>query len=210
MRKSGKTLPAIAKKLKVSKSSVSLWTQDIVLPERARALIQARKVRAREMANEAKRKLTRTKLANVKQESELSMSKTTIDNEMALIMCSLMYWCEGSKSKNDSEFTFTNAEPLTICGFMALLRQAIPQLDEKRFRVKMHLHEYHDESRQRTFWSEVTGIQEQQFQNTFWKPHTGKSTKPNYNGCIHVRYHDVVLSRKISAIARAFLENMVT
>ncbi|KKW39133.1 hypothetical protein A3I46_01735 [Candidatus Kaiserbacteria bacterium RIFCSPLOWO2_02_FULL_54_13] len=119
-----------------------------------------------------------------------------------------MYWCEGTKSKNDSEFTFTNAEPLTIRGFLALLRKALP-LEESRFRIKMHLHDYHDERERRRFWSELTGIPETQFQNTFWKPHTGKNIKHDYPGCIHLRYHDVIISRKICATARAFLGDVI-
>jgi Homeodomain-like domain len=208
LRKEGETIPNIAKKVGVSRGSVSLWLRGISLPEKTRVVMRARASRNRLLAHEARRQLTRNKLADAAILANTLMLKNRIDPETALMLCSLMYWCEGTKSKNDSEFTFTNAEPLTIRGFLALLRKALP-LDESRFRIKMHLHEYHNEHKQRAFWSNVTGIPETQFQNTFWKPNTGKSIKRDYPGCIHLRYHDVLLSRKIYATARALLGNVI-
>ena len=119
-----------------------------------------------------------------------------------------MYWCEGTKTKNDKEFTFTNSDPLLVKGFLALLRKAVP-LEERKFRIKMQLHDYHDEKRQKCFWSEVTRIPETQFQKTFCKSHTSKAIKVGYPGCIQFRYHDVTVSRKICATARAFLGNVI-
>lgn len=206
LRKTGETIPKIAEKIGVSKASVSLWLSGIVLPKKTLRLMNARAAQNRLLANEARRQITRTKLSNAALDAQTLISEQRINSEMALILSSLMYWCEGSKSKNDNEFTFTNAEPLTIKGFLALVRKALP-LDESRFRVKMHLHAYHNERTQKQFWSEVTGIPETQFQNTFWKPNSGKNIKQDYPGCIHVRYHDVLVSRKISAVARSFLAN---
>lgn len=208
LRKKGETIPHIAEKVGVSKASVSLWLRGISLPKKTIELMRVRKIHNRLLANEARKQSTRNKLADADAQAKIMLLKKHIDPETALITCSIMYWCEGTKSKNDSEFTFTNAEPLVIRGFLALLRKALP-LEENRFRVKMHLHEYHDEHTQRRFWSEITGIPETQFQNTFWKPHTGKSIKHEYPGCIQVRYHDVLVSRKISATARAFLRDVI-
>lgn len=204
MRKNGKTIPHIAESIGVSKSSVSIWLRGITLPEKTHKLMRLRSAKNRLLAHEAKRQLTRTRLSNASSEAQALISSQQINPEIALIVCSLMYWCEGTKSENDSEFTFTNADPLIVSGFLALLRAALP-LDENHFRVKMHLHKYHTETVQRKFWSGVTKIPETQFQNTFWKLNSGKNIKQHYQGCIQVRYHDVLVARKISATARNFL-----
>ena len=207
LRKLGKTIPEIAKTLQVSKSSVSLWLRGISLPRKATEELANRRVKSRLLANEAKREITRTKLKLADKEAKDIEKAFSIDSNSALILCALMYWCEGAKSKNDSEFTFTNAEPLLVQGFLYLLRLSLP-LDESKFRVKMHLHSYHKESTQKTFWSRVTHIPETQFQNTYWKTNSGINIKPDYPGCIHVRYHDVTVARKISAVARNFLKSI--
>lgn len=201
----GETIPDIAGKLHVSKASVSLWTRDIAIPKRTLRVMRERQMKNRLLAHEARRRGTKDKLAAAEREARQRFMQKNIDRREALLLCSLLYWCEGSKSKNDTEFTFTNAEPLMIRGFLSLFRTAFPDADPKKLRVNMHLHEYHDERRQRKFWSRVTGIPEAQFTKTFWKAHTGKTTRKGYPGCVHVRYYDVRVSRTVSATARAFL-----
>ena len=207
LRRKDETIPHIAQKLKVSKSSVSLWLRGVILPEKAHRVLKERKIQSRLLASQVRKNTTAKKLETADQGARNAIRSYTIDATTSLILCSLMYWCEGSKSKDDSEFTFTNSDPKTISGFLALLRKAFP-LDENRFRVKMHLHEYHNEAKQKKLWSEVTKIPITQFQNTYWKINTGVSKKLNYAGCVHVRYHDVVVARKISAVARNFLSQL--
>lgn len=207
LRKQGKTLLDIAHELHVSKSSVSIWVRNVILSNRAREILEGRKVKGRLLANQVKRNITLSKLKEVNHEAEVEVTSFDLNSNSALISCALMYWCEGSKSNDDSEFTFTNSDPLIIAGFLALLRKAI-DIDESMFRVKMHLHPYHKELVQKKFWSQVTRIPETQFQNTYWKKNSGTNIKSNYPGCIHVRYHNVVVARKISAVARNFLKSI--
>lgn len=207
LRKRGRTIPEIAQALQVSKSSVSVWLREISLPRETMRELENRRVKSRLLANAAKRKITRLKLGSAHKEAQEILKTYNLDKNSALILCALMYWCEGAKSKNDAEFTFTNAEPLLVRGFLSLLRMSF-SLDESKFRVKMHLHEYHDESTQKKLWSDVTGISKVQFQNTYWKTNSGFNVKPGYPGCVHIRYHDVIVSRKISAVARNFLSSI--
>lgn len=165
------------------------------------------RTRGRLLATEAKKRITRSKLIGAHTEADKLVTSFTVDPVSALMLCALMYWCEGSKSKNDSEFTFTNPDPVTVAGFLTLLRKAL-LIDESRFRVKMHLHAYHNENRQKDYWSRITGIPKNQFQSTYLKQNSGVTIKPNYQGCVHVRYHDVRVARKISAVARIFLTRL--
>ena len=68
----------------------------------------------------------------------------------------------------------------------------------------MHLHEYHKEEKQRKFWSKITGIPEGQFTKTYWRPHTQKRERENYQGCIRVSYYDAHIACRLHAWYNVF------
>ena len=208
LRRQGKTFNEIVAHLGVAKSSVSLWVRDLDLPLEARRRIESLKTAGQKAAQKSKIATTKQNLLRIRQESTGIVKEVLFDKSTALIACSLLYWCEGAKAQNDKTFTFTNSDPMLVQAFIALMRHAFV-LDERKFRVRMHLHEYHSELKQQKFWSKVTGVPPQQFRKTYWKPHTGKTIHVGYPGCIHLDYYDVIIARKTSAIARAFLENVI-
>src|SRR6185369_13954076 len=95
----------------------------------------------------------------------------------------------GNKSPR-SFITFTNSDPDLVATFLRLFRNSF-DLDEKRFRVLMHLHKYHNEEVQRNFWNKITRIKNEQFYRSYLKPNSGKYKKEGYQGCIKVQYTDV-------------------
>jgi hypothetical protein len=208
LRHEGMTLNEITARVGVAKSSVSLWVRNLSLSAEARARIESLQSAGQKAAQKTNLEKTKMKLSNAQGEARRIIREVTITPDVALLSCALLYWCEGEKDKNDTTFTFSNSDSLLVQAFMKLLRHALV-LDERKFRVRMHLHEYHNEALQRKFWSEVTGISEQQFSKTYLKPHTAKTIKDGYPGCIHIEYYDVEVARKIYATARAFFDNVI-
>ncbi|MEJ0053392.1 MAG: hypothetical protein WDN10_01515 [bacterium] len=208
LRYKGHTLNEITAMLGVAKSSVSLWVRTLDISPQARERIASLQTTGQKTARNNRLALTSRILSEAKEDADVLTKRIKLDKDWALVVCSLLYWCEGEKSHNDGRFRFSNSDVDIIRAFVVLLRTALV-LDERKFRICMHLHEYHNESKLRLFWSEITGIPEEQFLKTFWKPHTGKTIKQGYPGCIHITYHDVRVARKISATARAFLKSMV-
>lgn len=208
LRRQGLSLPFIARELNVSKGTVSLWVRDISLSERAKRKIESLRSAGQIASQKALKERTGRALSSAKAEAEALVNALHYDREMALVLCSLLYWCEGTKRHNDNEFTFSNSDPALVQAFMVFMRRSLT-LSEIKFRVKMHLHEYHNEAVEKRFWSKITRIPENQFQSTFWKSNTGNNIHPGYRGCAHIRYHDVRVSRAIYATARAFLENVI-
>ncbi len=208
LRHEGMTLNEITARVGVAKSSVSLWVRDLSLSPKARARIMSLQTAGQKAAQKTNVEKTRTKLSAAKNEAHEMIQTLDVTPNLALLSCALLYWCEGEKDKNDTTFTFSNSDAQLIRAFMRLMRCAL-ELDERKFRVRMHLHEYHNQTLQRKFWSDVTGIPEQQFSKTYWKPHTAKTIKNEYPGCIHIEYYDVIIARKIYATARAFFENVI-
>jgi|SRR3989344_2476344 len=208
LRRKGMTLNEIASRVGVAKSSVSLWVRDLSLSSKAQDRIASLQTAGQKAAQKTNLEQTRKKLLTAKEEAQKAIRGIVITAELALLSCALLYWCEGAKDKNDQTFTFSNSDSQMIQAFMKLMRRAFV-LDERKFRVRMHLHEYHDEPAQKKFWSGITGISEELFAKTYWKPHTAKTIKKGYPGCIHIEYYDVMIARKIYATARAFLEGVI-
>lgn len=68
----------------------------------------------------------------------------------------------------------------------------------------MHLHEYHNETRQRHFWQDITGIPKGQFNRSYMKPNTGKNKRKNYPGCLAITYYDSKVAKELSALYNSF------
>jgi hypothetical protein len=204
LRQLGNSINAIALELHVAKSSVSLWVRDIYLLDTAVAKIQASLSKGQRASRISKRRTTARKLYEANVAAIKIVERVEFEKEIFLLITSILYWCEGRKSKNDDTLTFSNSDPLVIRGYLNSLRNSF-SIQESRFRVVMHLHEYHSEATQRSYWSSQTKIPENQFSKTFWKPHTGKNIRPGYPGCIHIKYYDVTVARAVAAAARAFL-----
>ncbi len=203
-RAKGYSIKEIATTLNVSKSSVSVWVRCIALSSNAQKRIKERQDSARKRASATlhQRKIDRENIAM--QTGRMVVRNAKIDENTARIICSMIYWCEGNKNAGDG-MGFTNSDPRIIETFLSLLRTGF-LINESKFRACIHIHDYHNEAVQLKFWSEKARIPEGQFTKSFKKPHTGKQTHLGYQGCIQIRYRDVVLSRELLAIGEVFME----
>jgi hypothetical protein len=201
MRAKGYSYKQIAKKLNISHSTAFEWTKNIELNESALRRLSSRVADARYRSGYTQH-LSKQKTLDIikrQQKEYLESLKTDKSNQL---LCAMIYWCEGAKS--DEAVTFTNSDPALIAKFLFLLRNSFT-LDESKFRVGMHLHSYHNEEMQRTFWSNITQIPESQFIKTFHKQNSGKVKRHNYPGCISVRYHDCLVARSLLELAKLYM-----
>lgn len=118
------------------------------------------------------------------------------------LTAALLFWCEGSK-RYLNDLRFTNSDPNLICMFLFALRKGFA-VDEKRFRILPHLHEYHVEKAQQEFWSNITKIPLDQFTKTYWKPHTAARKRDGYQGCISLRYNDATIAKTLDILYHTF------
>ncbi|MBU1034130.1 hypothetical protein KKI22_04290 [Patescibacteria group bacterium] len=130
-------------------------------------------------------------------EAQKTLKQIIFTNPINKLICAVLFWAEGSKKTN--HVAFTNSDPKMIVYFLGLLRQSY-DLDEKKFRVSVHLHEYHDLEETLIFWSKITGIAKTQFIKPYRKPHTGLRKKPGYRGCVTIRYYDSEIARELTAL----------
>lgn len=201
-RRNGFSLREISEKLGISKSTASLWLRHIMLSPEAEERISNLGIRGRVKAIETNRKKREAGDATIVQKVESYFISVKIDFKIA---CSLLYWCEGAKHKLNSAVSFTNADPEMISYFLYLFRNSF-NLNEKKFRALIHLHEYHNAEKQLNFWSEVTKIPASQFYKSYLKKNTGKNKKENYPGCINIRYADSKIYKELIFIIRKLIK----
>jgi|SRR3989338_4258774 len=204
LRKRGYSLSEIHRELGVAKSSVSLWVRDVSLSPSVKSKLLDKFTSGQLKSQEVLREKHLNKLARI--QSEVAKDFTDFDYSRVnkLVICSLLYWCEGNKGKSGG-VSFTNSDPNLVKTFLTLLRQVFP-LDERKFRVCMHLHPHHNEQKQKKFWANITNISPEQFNKSFLKQNSGKYKKEGYQGCIRVRYHDSELMYKLFMASALFMK----
>ncbi len=207
LRKQGWSLNELSKELKVSKSSVSLWVNSLVLSEEANHILRKKFTNGQIAAQEAHRKITKVKEGVADEFSKKLLSTFKPEKVNLLLLCSMIYLCEGNKAIRYAT-SFTNSDPLLLATFLKLFRASF-SLDEGKFRACIHLHPYHNKAKQLEFWSRKLSIPKSQFIKPFIKKTKGVFRKEGYEGCVCVRYGDVAIARIIRSVARQFMENML-
>ncbi len=206
LRKQGYSYLEIARSLNISKDTAHRWTKDVLLDSDAQARIQQRLISGRQRSTQIRILNNRAIIDRIHQEAESSLTLYQRSDLSEKILCALIYWCEGSKTK--SLVGFTNSDPQLIRLFLCLLRKSFT-LDERKFRVVVHIHDYHDDDTQKSFWSNVTNVPVCQFTKSYLKQHTGKVRRQDYQGCISVRYYDALIAKQLQALAIAYMQRGV-
>lgn len=198
LRKKGMSVGEIQKRLKVSRSSVSLWVRGIQLSKkqleklylnkktgglRGSIIAAMNKIRARE-------ELTR----RLMQEGAKEIGK--LSRRDKFITGVAMYFAEGDKG--DKNVGFSNSDPSAI-KFMADWFRSVCKVPKKKFRANIYLHDNLDEQKAKIFWVKVTKIPLDQFGKSYIvknNPHRLRKVKHIY-GVLRITVSDVNLQRKI-------------
>jgi len=204
LREIGYSIREISEKLSVSKSSVSVWVRNIPLSSKAKSRIEKQVQKGQEKAQETLRKKRIRKRIREKEEAKKRLKDIKLSKNEKSLLCAMIYWCEGSKYKNDL-VSFTNSDPNLVKTYLKLFRNSF-DLDEKKFRICMHLHSYHNESKQRKFWSKATNIPENQFMKSYIKENSGPRRREGYPGCIKISYYDNVVAGILKNIAIEYMK----
>lgn len=204
MRKRGHTLPEIARKLNVSKSSCSIWFRGLEISISAKAKIEKRKLLARENAFREIRNQRNNRDQAARLRAQTTINNISINKDIAKLICAMLYWSEGEKNRRT--IAFVNSDPTMIKTFLFLFRKSF-KVNESKFRAQLHLHTYHDKTKQLCYWSNLTGIPKKQFY-VYNKPNTGINKKDGYPGCLSVRYYDVTIAMEIESLYKLLAKKL--
>lgn len=205
-RKKGYSLKEISGKLKIAKSTSSGWLRDICLSKTALNRLKKRKIYGQYKAIQTGKRKRIARDAFYKKWAQNKLASILVNKNILRVFCSLLYWTEGAKF-TDNCLKFTNSDPRMISTFLVLLRKGF-DIKEKSLRVNIHLHSYHNDNKQKMFWSKVTKIPLSQFNKSYQKKNTHKRIRKNYAGCVRICYYCSDTARKIRAIYEE-LENYI-
>lgn len=202
LRVSGKTYKEITDKLGIPKSTLSTWFGKQIKGPFDRKAQLAHLERIRPLALEAKRKDKEKQLRILKEKIDKEI-KTFPLNDIGLYksMLAMLYWAEGSKHEKVGGLKFANTDPRLLQLYMALLRKCY-NINEERFRLRLHLHYYHRIKPTKRFWSEMLQIPLSQFNSTYIKKRSRrKRFRKNFMGICFVYYFSGDIRKDLMELA---------
>ncbi len=204
LREKGHSYREIWELLGVPKGTCSDWLRDVAMSAKAKARIHQLGIDGRRHGREAIQLRTEKRDREISSVVDTGMKKIKLTPEIGKLLCSMLYWGEGTK--NLSTVNFMNSDPDMIAVYLKLLRTYFVVKPEK-FRAQLHLHSYHNTKKQKQFWAEVTGISEDRI-SIYKKENSGKNIKIGYPGCISIRYYDSRLAREINYYYNALIDKL--
>lgn len=204
LRKKGYSLSEISRSVGISKSTASLWCRGLVLSQTARKLILLKSIQGRIKACRVIQRKREKARHKIKMKANQVLANITFNKNIFELLCSIMYICEGDTNLSFG-VGFTNSDPGLVRLYLRLFRKSF-KLDESKFKVCVHLHGYHNKTKQLDYWSKVTRIPLDQFIKPYRKKNTGKRIRENYQGCVSIRYYDSMVARELRFLYLAFLK----
>jgi len=167
MRKSGKSLGDISKKLNVTKSTLSFWCKDMILTESTIRKIQTKgklkSIRGLLRYSEFKRKERIER--NILQRQEGATILGTLSSRDVLMVGLGLYWGEGYKYEN-GELGFTNSNPDMIRFYFKWLELWNIKKDSLIFKLTLNKFFIKKENDIENFWINFLGVKKKQFSKT--------------------------------------------
>lgn len=207
LRKQGKTYREILREIPVSKGSLSLWLRDISLTPAQLARVQYKNeaiknnfIKFNELKKLQSQRCKNLIAADATQEID-GISK----RELKFIGIAL-YWAEGHKAHAHS-VDFVNSDPYMIKLMMRWFRE-ICSVQEKRFRIRIYIHNPADIEQAVNYWSGITGVPICQFTKAYEKiSSTSKRKSGNLvpYGICSIRISDIKLITRIQAWIKALM-----
>jgi len=196
LRKAGHTYREILAKVPVSKSSISLWLQEMPLTDTEKSILKHRRddgisrgrIRAAAALHKRREERDSALLETAKKEYSKHRENPLFHTGISL------YWAEGSKRSNS--FCFVNSDTDMVSVMLDWMKNFL-NLDKKDVRARLYIHKPYAHEDCEGYWSRVTGIPIENFRRTIYKP-TGLMVKkrPGYKGCLRIEAGGVVALRK--------------
>lgn len=196
LRKAGRSYSEILSQVPVSKSSLSLWLQNLPLTDAEKSSMKGRRDasisrgRIRAAASLHKKRLDRDRILYIEAQSQYREFASDPFFHFGLAL----YWAEGTK--RGGTFTFTNSEPEMIALMVRWMDKYLGVTKES-ISARLHIHKPYAGEELESYWSERIGIPRSNFRKTIYKP-TSKLIKlrSDYKGCLRIEVCRVAYLRK--------------
>lgn len=212
LRKQGKSIKAIAALLNVSKSTVSLWCEDVALSARQRAVLDQNRLlgghRGRIKGTQTQKEKKKRKIQDYYQKGLREVG--WVKNRDLLIAGLGLYMGEGNKKGNT--FQFSNSDHALVVVIIRWLRECL-NVQKKDITCRVLVNEVYkkDAVQMQKEWSRLTGISLRQFYGTvFIRAKNVKvyEERGSYRGTLALRVRrSSELQYRVLGMMRAFLHN---
>jgi hypothetical protein len=189
IRVKGKSIIYIAKKLGVTKSSVSLWCRDIILTPKQSMALQKQKGSSmgRWIGAESNRRKKRENILKNKNKAFSLLEK--VSKRDLLIAGACLFWGEGSKT--GSRFIFINSDPVMLKVMKKFLVDIL-MVDKNDIRATIQINHIHKPRIKKitNFWSKYLNIPLSSFSKPYYIKVVPKKVYENYdiyNGILRLR-----------------------
>jgi len=165
LRKQGKSYSEIKKIVSVSKSSLSLWLENVPLTNEQILGLKRKKERAVERFIKSM-KLKRENRLNgfYKIQTKKWIPLSTREKFIAGLF---LYWGEGSK-KSFNNINITNTDPAVIKFSLYWIENCL-LIPKNRIFIKLHLYKDMDIQKETDFWIKELGVNKEQFKRPYIK-----------------------------------------
>lgn len=203
----------IAKQLGTPKSTLHEWLHDLPpSPFQANPEFQRKHLeRIRVLAAHARRAARQAWIEVIRKRVAKEASRLDNRNKSIIRACAaLLYWAEGTKTER-SAFKFANTDPMLALLFLTLIRKGF-DIDEKKIRIALYLHPYHNPQKVRRFWSKLLSVPLAQFERDYLKQRAGgKRYRKNFVGICFIKYSQgaEALKQELLLFAKALQQRFI-
>ncbi|MAZ29821.1 hypothetical protein CL655_00880 [bacterium] len=212
LRKLGKSLPYVHKKLGIPKSTLSYWFKDIELTKKQKerlhqnwknALVTARKEAAKWHRAQKAQRLETARTEALRTLERLNIS----DNDTLEIALALLYLGEGSKKK--VETALGSSDPKTLLFYVTALER-LYGVQRDTLRCQLYLRADQDADKLKRYWSRTLHMPLSCFRYVHHDTRTvGRKTYADYNGVCSIAGAPVAIQRKLVYLAHGFLDTII-
>jgi NACalpha-BTF3-like transcription factor len=211
MRRNGKSLKAIHKKLGIPLSTLSGWMKHIELNDDQKNVLaessEVSLIRARLKASEWHRSQKQVRITKARMAAQTTLD--TIDNNLTSLEIALafLYLGEGGKTERGLRMGNSNA---TILNLYLYALENLYGLKRSSFNYSIHMRYDQDENVLREFWSKILTVPISKFNYVVKDSRTiGRPTYIGYNGVCLISGGSVEIQRKLMYLAEAFCERIL-
>lgn len=211
LRKKGKSIKFVEKKLGIPRSTLSGWFKNIILTDTQLKVLEVQhqkgmiKGRKKAVLWHNKQKEIRIKLAH-EQAIEILNKIDIDDNGILEVALAMLYLGEGSK---DSSTSIGNTNPLILKFFISSMTK-IFKIDKKNISCDLHLRSDQNVDKVIQYWSKELNIPKEKFGAVKDKRIVKSKTYPNYHGVCVVRCAGLAALRRLVHLGEEFSKMVVS
>ncbi len=202
LRRRGYSYNEINHLLGVPKSTLSSWFREFVLSDKAQERLALRMKSGSSILIQRNRLQTQQAWNKARQiQYDALQDIGCLSEREVLLISAALYWAEGhkkltikdGKERTSHAISLANSDPAIVRLFVRFL-QEIMNISSSHIRIAMRLYDHINESKARSYWRKVTGLEDTNFDKALYLVSISSKRKRPFNrlpyGTVQIRVGD--------------------